>query len=145
MIQLQNVLFSYKKQKPLFRDLSLQIPGGNIYGLLGRNGAGKTSLLRLITGLVFPKSGDIKVMGFRPEDRFPAFLSDIFFLPEEYDFPAMIEIDGQMMAVEPSQEFQGFFSNDNNPVKLLSKLFGYTVIPFIMLTAGYFKLKEKEL
>ena len=89
MIQLQNVDFHYKKRTPLFRELNLAIPAGNIYGLLGKNGAGKTSLLKLIGGLIFPKSGDIKVMGFNPEERFPAFLSDLFFMPEELQVPAM--------------------------------------------------------
>lgn len=89
MIQLQNVNFQYKKRTPLFKELNLRIPAGNIYGLLGKNGAGKTSLLKLIGGLIFPKSGEINVMGFNPEERFPAFLSDLFFMPEELQVPAM--------------------------------------------------------
>jgi len=89
MIQLQDVHFQYKKKTPLFQALNLEIPAGNIYGLLGKNGVGKTSLLKLIGGLVFPKSGMIDVMGFKPEDRFPAFLSDLFFMPEELHVPAM--------------------------------------------------------
>ncbi len=89
MIQLQNVHFQYKKKTPLFQALNLEIPAGNIYGLLGKNGVGKTSLLKLIGGLVFPKSGTIDVMGFTPENRFPAFLADLFFLPEELHVPAM--------------------------------------------------------
>lgn len=89
MIQLQNVHFQYKKKTPLFQALNLEIPAGNIYGLLGKNGVGKTSLLKLIGGLVFPKSGEISVMGFNPEQRFPAFLSDLFFMPEELHVPAL--------------------------------------------------------
>ena len=89
MIQFQNVNFHYKKKTPLFKELNLDIPAGNIYGLLGKNGAGKTSLLKLIGGLLFPKSGAINAMGFNPKDRFPAFLSDLFFMPEELHIPAM--------------------------------------------------------
>ncbi len=89
MIQFQNVNFHYKKRNPLFKELNLEIPAGNIYGLLGKNGAGKTSLLKLIGGLLFPKSGNIKAMGFNPEERFPAFLSDLFFMPEELYIPGM--------------------------------------------------------
>ncbi len=89
MIQFQNVNFHYKKRTPLFKELNLEIPAGNIYGLLGKNGAGKTSLLKLIGGLLFPKSGAINAMGFNPSERFPAFLSDLFFMPEELHIPAM--------------------------------------------------------
>lgn len=89
MIHFQNVNFHYKKRTPLFKELNLDIPAGNIYGLLGKNGAGKTSLLKLIGGLLFPKSGTINAMGFNPEERFPAFLSDLFFMPEDLHIPAM--------------------------------------------------------
>ncbi|MEM6321834.1 MAG: ABC transporter ATP-binding protein [Bacteroidota bacterium] len=89
MIQLQNIHFHYKKKTPLFKALDLTIPKGNIYGLLGKNGAGKSSLLKLIGGLLFPKSGDISVLGFQPSERFPAFLSDLFFIPEDLHIPAM--------------------------------------------------------
>ncbi len=89
MIQFQNVNFHYKKRMPLFKELNLEIPPGNIYGLLGKNGAGKTSLLKLVGGLLFPKSGAITAMGFNPEERFPAFLSDLFFMPEDLHIPAM--------------------------------------------------------
>jgi len=89
MIQFQDVNFHYKKRIPLFKELNLDIETGNIYGLLGKNGAGKTSLLKLIGGLLFPKSGVINAMGFNPSERFPAFLSDLFFMPEELHIPAM--------------------------------------------------------
>ncbi len=89
MIDIQNVQFGYRRRHQLFKDLTLQIPTGNIYGLLGRNGAGKTSLLKLISGLVFPKGGDISVMGYQPKDRLPSFLSDVFFIPEEPHIPEM--------------------------------------------------------
>jgi len=89
MINLQNIQFGYRRKQPLFDDLNLQIPAGNIYGLLGRNGAGKTSLLKLMSGLLFPKAGSIEVLGHTPKDRLPAFLSDIYFIPEELHIPNM--------------------------------------------------------
>jgi ABC-2 type transport system ATP-binding protein len=87
MINLENIHFGYRKKQTLFDHLDLQIPSGNIYGLLGRNGAGKTSLLKLISGLVFPKEGTIEVLGYTPKDRMPSFLSDIYFIPEELHIP----------------------------------------------------------
>ncbi|MDD2995827.1 MAG: ABC transporter ATP-binding protein [Bacteroidia bacterium] len=83
MIQIKNVTFSYSKQKALLSDLSLQLESGRIHGLLGKNGEGKSTLLKLMSGLVFPQSGSLDVMGFVPSKRDPLMLSEIFFLPEE--------------------------------------------------------------
>lgn len=88
MLQINDLQFRYRRQKqPLFSDLNLTLEAGNIYGLLGRNGAGKTSLLKIVTGLLFPHSGDVKVQDFTPGDRRPEFLRDIYFVPEEQTLP----------------------------------------------------------
>lgn len=87
MINVNNLSFSYHEKQALFRELDLDIPPGNIYGLLGKNGAGKTTLLRLIAGLLFPQEGDITVMGQEPQQRTPSFLSDVFFIAEEMHVP----------------------------------------------------------
>jgi len=88
MINISNLDFAYKK-KNLFSNLSLDLEPGNIYGLLGKNGAGKTSLLKIISGLLFPKTGQVEVNNFKPGQRSPEFLQDIFFLPEEYYLPGL--------------------------------------------------------
>lgn len=88
MINISNLDFAYKKTK-LFSNLTLNLKPGNIYGLLGKNGAGKTSLLKIISGLLFPDIGTIDVNGCIPQKREPDFLQDIFFLPEEYCLPGM--------------------------------------------------------
>lgn len=89
MIHLDRVTFGYSKKKKLFENLSLQLEPGHIYGLLGTNGAGKSSLLRNMAGLLFPQGGNIKVAGYEPRKRLPAFLQDVFFLPEEIYLPAV--------------------------------------------------------
>jgi ABC-2 type transport system ATP-binding protein len=89
MIKIEDLNFSYKRKQALFDQLSLVLPPGNIYGLLGKNGAGKTTLLKIITGLLFPKNGKLDVMGFRPRDRFPQFLREIYLITEEFDLPAI--------------------------------------------------------
>ena len=88
MINIKNIDFAYKKTK-LFSNLSLELKPGNIYGLLGKNGAGKTSLLKIISGLLFPNTGQVEVNNFIPGQRSPEFLQDIFFLPEEYYLPGL--------------------------------------------------------
>jgi ABC-2 type transport system ATP-binding protein len=83
MITLSHISFGYKKKKLLLNQLNLNFKPGHIYGLLGLNGAGKSSLLYQICGLLFPHKGSVTVNGYAPKDRRPAFLQSIYLLPEE--------------------------------------------------------------
>ena len=85
MIEINNLKFSYKRNKMVIDDISLNIEKGYIHGLLGKNGIGKTTLLKLMAGLLFPNSGEIEVLGYTPMQRKVGFLQDIFFLSEEFD------------------------------------------------------------
>ncbi len=87
MIEIKGLTFSYSAKKPLFDQLELSLPGGNIYGLLGKNGAGKSTLLKIISGLIFPASGYLDVAGYRPKDRLPKFLEEIYLVTEEFQLP----------------------------------------------------------
>ena len=89
MIDISEVTFRYGRKPPVVQRLNLHLPPGHIYGLLGSNGAGKSSLMRLMAGLLFPTSGQIRVNGHEPRHRKPAFLEDLFFLPEDVDTPPM--------------------------------------------------------
>lgn len=85
MINIKNLSFAY--EKPVLNGLSLEFKAGHIYGLLGRNGTGKSSLLRNIAGLVFPSGGSVSVNGFAPAKREPGFLQDLCMVPEEFFLP----------------------------------------------------------
>jgi ABC-2 type transport system ATP-binding protein len=87
MISLKKLSFGYRNDKLLFQNLNLELEPGHIYGLLGKNGEGKSSLLRNIAGLLFPKSGIIDVLGYAPQSRNAQFLQEIFFIPEEVYLP----------------------------------------------------------
>ena len=87
MIEFRNVSFGYQRGKPLYEGLNLTLTPGSIYGLLGPNGAGKSTLLRLLSGLLFPKAGTIRVGRYSPGSRQPAFLEDLFLVPEEFYMP----------------------------------------------------------
>lgn len=88
MIKLKNVSFDYSKTK-LFNGLTIDIPGGNIYGLLGMNGAGKTTLLKIISGQLYIKSGSADVLGHNPQKRDSTMLEQVFYLPEEFYLPSV--------------------------------------------------------
>lgn len=89
MIRIDNLTFGYGHKRPLFDKLGLQLATGNIYGLLGKNGAGKSSLLKLLAGLLFPKQGSVVVDGHIPALRQPQYLQEVYFITEESDLPDM--------------------------------------------------------
>ncbi|MGI4751494.1 MAG: ABC transporter ATP-binding protein [Janthinobacterium lividum] len=89
MIKISNLTFGYGRKKILFQNLNLQMQEGHIYGLLGKNGAGKSTLLKNIAGLVFPQQGTCEVNGYNASKRLPAFLQNLFFIPEEVYMPAL--------------------------------------------------------
>ena len=82
MIEVSNLSFSYGL-KPVLKNISLRLEGGNIYGLLGENGVGKTTLLTLLCGLKKPQKGSIVTDGRNPFDRDPALLGEQFYLADE--------------------------------------------------------------
>jgi ABC-2 type transport system ATP-binding protein len=84
MVTIQNLKFTYSRRKQLFEGLDLNLSNGHIYGLLGKNGTGKSTLLHLMSGLLFPQSGSIKILDFVPEERDVEFLQDLFLIPEEF-------------------------------------------------------------
>lgn len=86
MIQIDDLCFRYGR-KEVFNGLSLKFEQGNIYGLLGKNGTGKSTLFRNICGLLKPKSGKIYAFGYEAFSRNPQMLSKIFLLPEEFHVP----------------------------------------------------------
>ena len=90
MIDIQNINFKYAGSKEqIFSDFSLQLNENNIYGLLGKNGTGKSTLLYLISGLLHPQGGTVTVDGYASCERRPEMLEEIFIVPEEFELPAM--------------------------------------------------------
>jgi ABC-2 type transport system ATP-binding protein len=89
MIEIKNLNFTYKKKQSLFDNFSLTLNSGSIVGLLGKNGAGKSTLLNIIAGLIPIQKGSLTVNGFKPFDRNPLFLADVYLVPEEFGFPSV--------------------------------------------------------
>jgi ABC-2 type transport system ATP-binding protein len=87
MVELKNIDFQYRRNKPVLSGITLSLKPGVIYGLLGKNGEGKTTLLHLMSGLLFPDGGSLTVDGKEPPKRHADFLSRIFLLPEEVLLP----------------------------------------------------------
>lgn len=60
--EIKNLSFSYE-EKNIFREISGEIRDGEFLGLLGPNGCGKTTLLKLLSGVIKPSSGEVKLFG----------------------------------------------------------------------------------
>ena len=90
MIEVNNISFRYPGTKHnVFSNFNMSLEANNIYGLLGKNGTGKSTLLYLISGLLRPANGEVKVDGRLATDRRPEMLKDMFIVPEEFNLPAV--------------------------------------------------------
>lgn len=82
MIEIKDLAFSYGKT-PILKSITTTLEEGRIYGLLGENGVGKTTLLTLLCGLKKVCSGSTTTDGENPFDRTPTLLQNQFYLPDE--------------------------------------------------------------
>ena len=82
MIEIKDLAFSYDNV-PVLKSITTKLEEGRIYGLLGENGVGKTTLLTLLCGLKKVKSGSITTDGENPFDRTPSLLQNQFYIPDE--------------------------------------------------------------
>lgn len=89
MLQIQNVTYGYNAMHNVLENFSLQYDEPGIYGLLGKNGTGKSTLLYLIMGLLRPKQGEITFNGVNTQNRLPKTLQEMFIVPEEYNLPSI--------------------------------------------------------
>ena len=88
MIKITDLGFAYSNDRVL-ENISMNLQEGRIYGLLGGNGVGKTTLLTLICGLKKTQTGTILIDGHVPYDREPSLLSELYYLSDEVNAPNM--------------------------------------------------------
>lgn len=132
MIRIRNLGFTYGKsdvpESYVLRNIEMTLEEGRIYGLLGENGVGKTTLLTLMCGLKKPQKGSIEVSGHIPYDRKPSFLSDQYYLPDEADAANMKALD---YAINYGRFWEGFDLDkfkeimevfENDPQKMMNKM-----------------------
>ena len=100
MLEIKNLTFSYQKPYNVLQDFSLTFHEGGIYGLLGKNGTGKSTLLYLTMGLLHPQKGAVTYQGIDTRLRRPETLRDMFIVPEEYNLPG-ITLKSYLKVVRP--------------------------------------------
>lgn len=74
---IKNLFHRKKLFKQAVKNLSIQIPKGEIVGLIGLNGAGKTTTLKMLTGIIAPTSGNVQVLGYYPFHKKKEYLKQI--------------------------------------------------------------------
>jgi len=101
--------------KPILKDINLKIPRGKIIGLLGKNGTGKTTLIKLINDLLTPTSGEILINGEKPGVHSKEIIA---YLPER------TYLDKEMTIKQSIKYFEEFYKNfkKEKAIKLLKDL-----------------------
>lgn len=115
ILECKHLSKSYKKNCPVLCDLNLEIPAGKIVGLLGPNGCGKSTLIKLISGLLQPTSGEIFVDGHEVGEHSNAVIS---YLPERTYFSSDMKVQE---LVKFFKEFYADFDSER-AFKLLADL-----------------------
>ena len=105
----------YGSGEYVLRNFNCSFPSGKIIGLLGPNGCGKTTLIKLICGLLAPNSGEIYVCGEKQSEKTCALVS---YLPERTYFNSWMKVD------ELIEYFREFYSDFDERIarKMLSDL-----------------------
>ena len=103
MITIKDLAFRYGAA-PVLKNITMTLEEGRIYGLLGENGVGKTTLLTLLCGLKSVDTGSIDTDGHNPYDREPSFLSNQYYLSDEV--PAL-----NMSALDYAKNYGKFWEN----------------------------------
>ena len=112
LLECKNLCKSYD-EKQVLKDVNLKIPKGKIIGLLGKNGMGKTTLIKLINDLLTPTSGEILINGKKPGVESKKIIS---YLPEK------TYIDREMKVKDAIKYFEEFYDNfDSEKAKKLLK------------------------
>lgn len=128
MITIDNLAFSYGPLSVL-ENISMRIEPGSIYGLLGENGVGKTTLLTLLCGLKKPLAGSIDIDGRDPIKRQPSLLAELYYLPDEvapvnasaYSFAKETGVFWKGFSLEKFVEvLHGFEVDDNQKMNAMS-------------------------
>ena len=89
ILECKNLYKAYKKGNFVLHNMNIEIPAGKVVGLLGPNGCGKSTLIKMIAGVLVPTAGEIFVDGMPVGDQTKALVS---YLPERTYFNSWMRV-----------------------------------------------------
>ena len=127
MITIKDLGFAYRETSVL-KNIDMTLEEGRIYGLLGENGVGKTTLLTLLCGLKKPQTGGIDTDGHNPYKREPSLLSEQYYLSDEVAAVNMKAIEyarnygkfWERFDIDKFMEIMEIF--ENNPLQKMNRM-----------------------
>lgn len=108
VLAIDKLVKTYPPQTQALKGVSLQIAKGEIFGLLGKNGAGKTTMIESVCGLVRPTSGTILVFGHNAVTKPMIVRKRLGLVPQE------VHLDGFMTVIDSVRMQRGFFGLPKN-------------------------------
>lgn len=116
-IEFKNVFFSYDKKLPIIKNVSFKVNSGEKLAIVGENGAGKTTCMKLLSGLYSPDKGEILINGISTADMpasqyfslFSAVFQDAFSLPASISENVSLSCDTQEDRVTAALKKAGIY------------------------------------
>lgn len=90
-VSVQNITKTYNNGKTMaISDISFEVEAGEIFGLIGPDGAGKTSLFRILTTLLLPDTGKAQVCGFDVIDDYKSIRNTVGYMPGKFSLTSLV-------------------------------------------------------
>ena len=120
VIKIKNLTKIYPGNIKAISCLNLNIPKG-IFGLLGPNGSGKTTLMQILTGVIRPNSGSVKILGYNLKNKLSLIKRNIGYLPE---YPGVYEDMAGISFLGYMGRLSGLTKKEaqNNAIKVLKEV-----------------------
>lgn len=107
MIDVSNVFFGYDKKEPLLKNVSFHIEERVFFGIIGPNGGGKSTLLKLLLGLLSPWSGSILINGSPPPTPLMAYVPQAFSFDKAFPITVLeVVLGGRLRHLSSWGKFQ---------------------------------------
>src|SRR3954447_4623281 len=93
VLDFQDIQRSFKRGSPVLKGVTFTMREGEVVGLLGRNGTGKTTLIRIAMGMLFPHRGNVRVFGLSPTEEPVAVKRRVGYVAEDQVLPSGSTLD----------------------------------------------------